>query len=592
MPVLGRATLELNADSAKLEADLGRVIARASFFGVTVGQVVGQGISAAISHVIEFTRGALELGDELNKLSQKVGIAVERLSELRVASALANVPLEALKIGLKELAVHAAAADAKGEEAANAFEAMGVSVTTAGGQLKSMDQLFTEVAAKMSQYEDSAQKSALATALFGKRGVDLIPLMNEVSKTSGLARELGLVMGKDAAEASTRFKDNLTVAHLATEAMGARIATVLLPALEKLSGYLVENAKNTERLDMVARAADAGLKLLATAGLIVAAAFSVVADKVAAAFATASLVLKGEFSEAAKVAAGTVANTGRKIGETAAEIHGVWESTAAQVQAGAEKNGAKLAAPAIEATKRIKAAREAADVEFQAFLKIHAIEEEVGAATQAYYRTIGQQIESNTEEMRKQAEAMETAYAWALDAQRKGVLGDDENVATRIGEVGRQVKQTDDFARQMGLTFSSAFEEAVLGGKKLSDVLKGLAQDIERIILRKTITEPIGNAISGWLSGSGLGQGLGGWLKNLLPSFDVGTDYVPRDMVAQIHQGEQIVPAGAARGNVTVVQHIKVDARSDMGSIMAAMRSARDQAVAAIEDRQLRGFRV
>jgi len=31
--------------------------------------------------------------------------------------------------------------------------------------------------------------------------------------------------------------------------------------------------------------------------------------------------------------------------------------------------------------------------------------------------------------------------------------------------------------------------------------------------------------------------------KNKLPSFDVGTDYVPHDMVAQIHEGERIIPA-------------------------------------------------
>lgn len=46
-----------------------------------------------------------------------------------------------------------------------------------------------------------------------------------------------------------------------------------------------------------------------------------------------------------------------------------------------------------------------------------------------------------------------------------------------------------------------------------------------------------------------------------LPSFAVGTDFVPRDMVAQIHQGEKIVPAaqnngnGAGLGSVTVNQH-------------------------------------
>lgn len=42
----------------------------------------------------------------------------------------------------------------------------------------------------------------------------------------------------------------------------------------------------------------------------------------------------------------------------------------------------------------------------------------------------------------------------------------------------------------------------------------------------------------GWTSGSA-----SAWAASQgLPSFDVGTNYVPRDMVAQIHEGEAIVP--------------------------------------------------
>jgi hypothetical protein len=37
--------------------------------------------------------------------------------------------------------------------------------------------------------------------------------------------------------------------------------------------------------------------------------------------------------------------------------------------------------------------------------------------------------------------------------------------------------------------------------------------------------------------------GIGSFFGNLLPSFDVGTPYVQRDMVAKIHKGERILTA-------------------------------------------------
>lgn len=63
---------------------------------------------------------------------------------------------------------------------------------------------------------------------------------------------------------------------------------------------------------------------------------------------------------------------------------------------------------------------------------------------------------------------------------------------------------------ELGFTFSSAFEDAILDGERLSDVLKGLAKDIARIMIRKSITEPIGNYIGGLFGSFGGGKAAGG----------------------------------------------------------------------------------
>jgi hypothetical protein len=77
----------------------------------------------------------------------------------------------------------------------------------------------------------------------------------------------------------------------------------------------------------------------------------------------------------------------------------------------------------------------------------------------------------------------------------------DQDAADKIKKVGDAVKQNTKFAQDMGLTFSSAFENAIVEGDKFSEVLRGLGQDILRIATRDLITEPLGKAVSGFIEG-------------------------------------------------------------------------------------------
>ncbi|ABM93499.1 hypothetical protein [Methylibium petroleiphilum] len=91
----------------------------------------------------------------------------------------------------------------------------------------------------------------------------------------------------------------------------------------------------------------------------------------------------------------------------------------------------------------------------------------------------------------------------ALLRERQGLI-DDRGAAEKVAA---EAEKAGDAAKELGLTFSSAFEDAIVGGKGLRDILKGVEQDLLRLAVRKGITEPFADAAEGFFKNSGEG----GW---------------------------------------------------------------------------------
>jgi len=155
-------------------------------------------------------------------------------------------------------------------------------------------------------------------------------------------------------------------------------------------------------------------------------------------------------------------------------------------------------------------------------------------------------------------------------------------------------KKLEKAAQDMGNVFVSAFEDAVIKGDTFRDVLKGLLEDIQRIILRTTITEPLQRGIGGFFktvvgalfSGAGGGGagitaqsgGLahGGRIGGPALVGERGPELFIPDSAGKIIPNNQI-----GGGGVTVNQTIEVDARgSDI---------SREDLAAAVEEGARRG---
>jgi hypothetical protein len=91
-------------------------------------------------------------------------------------------------------------------------------------------------------------------------------------------------------------------------------------------------------------------------------------------------------------------------------------------------------------------------------------------------------------------------------------------------QLEEQQKKNAELGKDLGLTFASAFEDAIVAGKEFSDVLKGLAMDVARIFARKMITEPTANLFSGLATSmmNGMGGGAEGGGGGLWSAISAG----------------------------------------------------------------------
>lgn len=164
-----------------------------------------------------------------------------------------------------------------------------------------------------------------------------------------------------------------------------------------------------------------------------------------------------------------------------------------------------------------------------------------------------------------------------------------------VNGLGNEIKKTKSFGEEFGLTMKSAFEDAVIEGKDFRDVLGGIASDLQRILLRKTITEPLGNAFSGFFNGIDFGSlfgfASGGVMtsRGPLPLHAYASGGIAsRPQLALFGEGrmnEAFVPlpdgrsipvtmTGGGAGQVILQQTIQIDARGADSGVEARIRQA------------------
>jgi tape measure domain-containing protein len=176
------------------------------------------------------------------------------------------------------------------------------------------------------------------------------------------------------------------------------------------------------------------------------------------------------------------------------------------------------------------------------------ISREVGAISElSSLKKVDQARKSSVEKLRSLVESYEAVAKASGNPQ---LLQDADNLRLKLEELEAA---SDLVAKKFETiftdSFSDAFSDFISGTKSASEAFQSFANSVVSAINRiaaQEIAQSLFSSFKGSSAGGFLGD-LFGSIFSDLPSFDVGTAYVPQDMVANIHKGERILTADENR---------------------------------------------
>lgn len=224
---------ESNASSAgsKILGGLGKV-------GAGVGAVVGAtvaGVSAVSGALVNGTTDLAQYADNIDKMSQKMGISAEAYQEWDAVMQHSGTSMETLKASMKTMANAV-------ENNNEAFAQLGITEE----QLATMSQedIFSSVITGLQNMEEGTERTYIAGQLLGRGATELGALLNtsaeETQAMKDRVHELGGVLSDEAVKAGASFQDQLQDMQTAQQSLTRNLLSDFLPSITTVMGGLTD----------------------------------------------------------------------------------------------------------------------------------------------------------------------------------------------------------------------------------------------------------------------------------------------------------------------------------------------------------------
>lgn len=236
---------EKQEKSKKSLKDIAGSIGKAAAAGIAA---IGAAAVAAGKPIWDMANQVAATGDEIDKMSQKIGISTQAYQEWAYVFERSGADVNNLQAGMKTLSGVIVDAGNGSATAAEKLAAVGLSLEELNGL--SQEQQLEKVVAALQNMGEGSERTAAATDLLGRSATDMAAVLNMTAEeTEALkqeAEDYGMVMSDDAVAASAAFQDSLTRLNGTIAGVKNRLVGQLLPGITKLTDGLALLASGSE----------------------------------------------------------------------------------------------------------------------------------------------------------------------------------------------------------------------------------------------------------------------------------------------------------------------------------------------------------
>lgn len=228
---LDGATQDATTFGSKLKTGLGT----AAKLGEVSMAALGAGTVALTKNFISGAGEVAEYGDEIDKMSQKIGISAQAYQEWDFIAQHSGTSMASLKVSFKTLSNAA-------QSGADEFKKLGISLKDAASM--STEDLFSAVITGLQNMEEGTERTAIASKLLGRGATELGALLNmsaeDTKEMKEQLHELGGVMSDDAVKSSAAYQDSLQNLQVSMSGIKNKIMSQFLPSMTKVSDGLAK----------------------------------------------------------------------------------------------------------------------------------------------------------------------------------------------------------------------------------------------------------------------------------------------------------------------------------------------------------------